>query len=268
MLYGEVNSEVTDSISILDRGFNYGDGIFTTGQITQGCIELLDLHLERLSKSCHLLHITPPNLTLLESRLLTLAKDYSYGVIKVLITAGTGGRGYARKADVTPNIVISIYEYPEHYNTWKIKGVILGKSRIELGINPMLAGLKHLNRLEQVLIRNELSQTPYDDILVFNLNKQLIESSSANIFWFKNNVLYTPEVTLSGVAGLMRQHIINHHAEVRIVTADENDFLQADAAFICNSVMGVIPIKQYLTKSYDIQAVHAFTQHMAGLTGA
>ena len=268
MLYGEVNSEVTDSISILDRGFNYGDGVFTTGKITNGRIELLDLHLQRLSKSCALLHILPPDFTRLETRLISLAQNYPNAVIKVLITAGTGGRGYARNSDVTPNIVISIYDYPEHYESWKVEGVTLGKSTIELGINPVLAGLKHLNRLEQVLIRHELADTPFDDFLVFNINNELIESSSANVFWIRNNVLYTPEVNFSGVAGLMRQHIINHNPNVKIVIGNEQNFLQADAAFICNSVMGIIPIKQYLTKSYDIQAVHAFTQHMAGLTGA
>lgn len=268
MLYGEVNSEITDSISIFDRGFNYGDGVFTTAKIKDGSIELLEFHIERIQVSCDLLHITPPKLLLLKSRLSFLAKNYDLAVIKVLVTAGSGGRGYARNNKINPNVIITIHEYPKHYESWKKQGVVLGKSATQLGINPLLAGLKHLNRLEQVLIRHELEQTSYDDFLVFNLNEHLVEASSANVFWIKNNELYTPEVKVSGVAGLMRQHVINHIPNVHIVEGDDEELINADAVFTCNSVMGIVPVQRYLTHSYDIKIAQAFIKKIEGFSCA
>lgn len=260
MLYAEVNSKVADSISLLDRGFNYGDGVFSTGKIKDGEVGLIELHIDRIQKSCDLLHITPPDLVLLKSRMITLAKKYELAVIKIVITAGSGGRGYARNLHVKSNVIITVHDYPEHYSLWKKNGITLGKSTTQLGINPALSGLKHLNRLEQVLIRHELDQTINDEILVCNINNHLIEASSSNVFWFKGNEIFTPDVSCSGVAGLMRQHIIKNTLGVKIVKGSDENIINADAAFICNSVMGIVPIKQYLTYSYDIERVQLFAE--------
>ena len=109
----------------------------------------------------------------------------------------------------------------------------------------MLAGLKHLNRLEQVMIRAELDQCKEDDLIVCDINDIIVETSSANIFWFKDDQLYTPKITSAGVAGLMRDAIINKIKNVQLVEAKFKDIINIDGMFICNCVMGIVPVKRY-----------------------
>lgn len=262
MLYSEVNGNSSTSLSILDRGLNYGDGVFTTAKIFNGKIDLIDQHIERLKESCERLYIQCPDLYLLKDKLLKLAQGYDLAVIKVLISAGSGGRGYSRKGASFPNIVITIHEYPTHYLQWPDTGISIGHSHLTLGLSPQLSGLKHLNRLEQVMLRHELEQTSYDDLLVLNMEKHIIETTCANIFWMKEKQLYTPDLCLSGVSGLMRAQVLNLFPQTQIVKGVLDDFIQADAAFICNSVMGIVPIKSYLHHVFDITPAIAIKEQV------
>lgn len=245
MLYCSVNGHPVDVISISDRALAYGDGVFTTAKITFGKIELLNEHINRLVYSCEKLQLATPDVVALKTQLINLSKDYDLAVIKVLITAGQGGRGYSRYGATFPNIIISIHSYPLHYKNWQEEGITLTESTIKLGINPMLAGLKHLNRLEQVFIRNELDTKGEDDVVVTNINDHIIETSSANIFWCSKNVFYTPDLSDSGVKGLMRDLILKLNPHTQIVKAPLSVLIKAESIFICNSVMGIVAVKNY-----------------------
>ena len=130
-----------------------------------------------------------------------------------------------------------------------------GLSTYQLGLNPMLKGVKHLTRLEQVLIRAELDQKSEDDLVVTNINKQIIEASAANIFWFKDEQLFTPNLDESGVFGIIRQQVIDSTSDINIVKADIKALDEATAIFICNCVMGIIPIKAYKNRSLALKPV-------------
>ncbi len=259
MYFQSVNGIEIDKISTLDRGLAYGDGVFTTAKIVNGHVQMLDKHIERLSLSCERLRIAHIDYVHLKKELADIAARYDIAVLKVIITAGEGGRGYSRAGTSTPNIIIKTSAYPQKYDDWQERGISIADASIKLGINPFFAGIKHLNRLEQVLIRDELDQTSFDDLLVYNFNDELIETTCANVFWIQDSQLFTPEIINSGVAGLLRAEIITCFPETHIVSGISNNIINADSIFITNSIMEIVPIKYYQGKQFDINNVHQFT---------
>ena len=240
-----VNGIQQNHIDIENRGLAYGDGLFTTAKILNGNIQHLTAHIDRLSFGCKKLGIKYPSSDELNSQLVSIAKNYSLAVLKVIIIASSGGRGYARSNINSHDLIIMVHDYPKYYDELADIGIMLGVSKQKIGLNPMLAGLKHLNRLEQVLLRQELSTRDEDDLLVTNVNNEVIEAISANVFFFLNEKLYTPDVTISGVNGIMRQAILQRYPATTVKPISINKIAQAQAMFVCNCVMGVIPIANF-----------------------
>jgi 4-amino-4-deoxychorismate lyase len=258
VLYSSINGQPIDLLSVRNRGFNYGDGLFTTAKIFNGEIEMLTEHLQRLDDGCVFLKIPMVSISELSQELKTVALSYSKAVIKIIITAGEGGRGYSRIGTSSPTVIISVSAFPEHYENWQKNGINLGISQLQLGINPMLGNIKHLNRLEQVLIRQELDHRDEDEILVTNINGLVIETSGANVFWLTNDKLYTPNISHSGVAGLMRAKILSNKPNTIIKDFTLEDLQQVQAMFICNSVMGIVPIKIFNGKLLSIDKANSY----------
>jgi len=248
-----VNGIQQNHIDIESRGLAYGDGLFTTAKISHGKVEYLTQHIERLTAGCEKLGISVPCANELTSQLTSIAKDYPLAVLKVIISARSGGRGYARSPHNHHDVIIMVHDYPTHYQAHARTGINLGLSKQQIGINPMLSGLKHLNRLEQVLLRQELSVSDVDDLLVTNINNDVIEVTSANLFYFLNEQLYTPDVSQSGVNGIMRQAILKCYPNTIIKTVSLDDIQQAQAIFVCNCVMGVIPIANFNEKKLSVE---------------
>jgi 4-amino-4-deoxychorismate lyase len=257
MYYHSINGAEHYSLSITDRGLAYGDGVFTTAKVVQGKIQFLSEHLERLTQNCDKLSISLPDMDKIKYELKSVAERFELCVAKVIITAGEGGRGYSRQGCERSTVIISFHAFPEHYLSWQQQGITLGVAQFKLGLNPLLAGIKHLNRLEQVLIRQELDNRDEDDLLVLNCAGNIIEASAANVFWFKNNTWYTPKIVESGISGLMRQYILstlnrNGKNNVEIIDAKITMLDNIEAMFICNSVMGVVPVNQFQDKKLDL----------------
>lgn len=255
MLYSSINGIEDQYISISDRALAYGDGLFTTAKIFNGEIQRLNEHIERLQSGCQQLGICQPDYIALKANLIDAVKPYELAVLKVVVSAGQGGRGYSRKGVTSPNVIVTVNTFPEHYLAWAETGITLSDCSLTIGLNPLLQGIKHLNRLEQVLIRQELDTALADDLLVTNVLGQVIETSCANVFWLKNEVLYTPSLEQSGVNGLVRQKILNTFTNVQVVTAELNDIDSVEGMFICNSVMGIVPVKQYNQTQFSITAI-------------
>lgn len=240
-----VNGIQQNHIDIENRGLAYGDGIFTTAKILNGNVQYLTAHIERLAFGCKKLGIFSAAFNELKKQLTSIAKNYSLAVLKVIIIANSGGRGYARAKSNNHDLIIMVHDYPKHYNALVGTGINVGISKQQLGINPMLGGLKHLNRLEQVLLRQELSARDEDDLLVTNIHDEVIEATSANVFFFLKGILCTPNVTRSGVNGVMRQAILQHYPDTIVKSFSLNEIAKAEAMFVCNCVMGVIPIVNF-----------------------
>lgn len=247
-----VNTIEQNHIDIQSRGLAYGDGLFTTAKIMNGNIHYLPQHIERLITGCQKLGITPPSSTQLTQQLTAVAKKYALAVLKVIISAKAGGRGYTRSQSKSHDLTIMVHDYPKHYKEQTQQGISLGISEQKLGLNPMLAGLKHLNRLEQVLLREELSSRAEDDLVVTNLNNDVISATSANIFFCMGKRIYTPNLTQSGINGIMRQVVLQHYQNIVVKTLSLNEIAQAQSMFICNCVMGIMPIANFNGRSLAI----------------
>lgn len=250
---------MTTFISARDRSFNYGDGIFTTMQVRGGSIQLWPLHLQRLQHSVSQLGFGTVDWDALQqqAQAAITAPDQ---VVKVLISRGEGGRGYAA-ADVTaPGIYISVSPMP-NYQQAQQQGIHLGIASLKLAVQPLLAGLKHNNRLEQVLLKQELAATEYDDLLVLDQQGFITEASAANVFLHRDGAWHTPELLRAGVAGVMRQHILQQ-VSITQVNWGISELASVDAIFICNALMGIVPVRSINGRALTVSKVQQFSKQV------
>lgn len=264
MKFCSVNGINQNHIPVNDRGLAFGDGSFTTAKVVNGQVILLDEHIKRLMQTCQKLAIMPPDEQDLINQVNKAASDNHLAVLKVIITAGGGGRGYSRQGlkDNATSVIVTISAFPLHYQQLAVKGVTLGDSQQLLSVSPMLAGLKHLNRLEQVLIKKELEQRHEDELVIANYLGQVIETSSANIFYFIDGQLHTPDLSLSGVDGIMRQLLLHHQPQAKVSHTSFSDLSKATSMFICNSLMGIIPVRIYNNRLLDLAPVFTIQAKM------
>lgn len=268
-------------IALSDRAFNYGDGVFTTICVVNDHPELLSLHLSRLSHDCtaiglsidiHILEqaigskiqafqasaelkrkeasqIDDEKKPLLEceSNPSQFEKSEIKYVLKVHVSGGEAGRGYSRDEANPPLVRFSQHPYPTHYDSLSATGVTLMCAQTALAIQPALAGIKHMNRLEQVLIKREINQADADDALVCDTQGNVIECSAGNIFFYTDNTWCTPSLTGSGVNGVVRQCLLNalneENVPHKVGEFTLNNVMRADCVVITNALMKVVPIK-------------------------
>ena len=236
------------SVNTLDRGLHYGDGLFETLKVKEGRIALLDYHLQRLAQGCGRLSFAIPPTSALQDELRRAAQGQSRAVLKLIVTRGTGGRGYAPPQHVAPVRILLLYPQPDYPTVNWEEGVRLRACDTRLGRNPKLAGLKHLNRLEQVLARSEWSTTEgAAEGLMLDEAGLVIEGTMSNVFAVSEaGVLITPALERCGVAGVMRRHLLEQAQRAgmtsQILDMTLDDLLRAREIFVCNSIIGVWPV--------------------------
>jgi 4-amino-4-deoxychorismate lyase len=267
MKYCSINGIEQTSIALNDRGLAYGDGLFTTAKIVNSQVVLLEKHIERLIAGCQQLKLAGPSPERLASQLQSVASLYSQAVLKVMITAGSGGRGYSRIGlnESDTNIIILVSDFPSHYKSLALQGIDLGISNQQIGISTMLAGIKHLNRLEQVLLRDELDARSEDDLVVTNCEGKVVEATCSNLFYWQEEQLCTPDLSKSGVNGIIRQEILRKYPETKICQTSLADLKTANSLFICNSLMGIMPVKTYNNRQLVIDEVLKLQVRMKGI---
>ena len=245
-----INGSPSQDVAIADRGFNFGDGHFTTIKIAAGQALLLDLHLARLQQACAALAIEFTQWNELLAVITQQALVLRGGVLKVTITRGEGGRGYSTLGCSRANWFLQHRSIPAQYSDWAREGIELMLCEYQQTVNPALAGLKTLNRLDQVMIKQELDANGMNDGLVCSTDGYVIETSVANVFWVIGDKVYTPSTERSGVEGVMKTHISNllNKLGFSLKTGDYtiSNVLTADEIFITNSVMEVVPVKSIL----------------------
>jgi 4-amino-4-deoxychorismate lyase len=245
-----INGESKDHIEISDRGFQYGDGLFETIEVRHGQAVFFERHLKRLESGCRRLYLPFPDAHLLSLEAKELCRQWpsARAVLKIIITRGKGGRGYRQPDVIQPTRVLSLHPYPDYPENYPELGIVARFCTTRLGLNPALAGIKHLNRLEQIMGRAEWNDPAIQEGLMLDINGHVIEGTMTNLFYMKNNSLYTATLTQAGVAGIMRGIIMTLSAEhgfsVIEHTFTKDELLSADEAFVCNSIIGIWPIKQ------------------------
>ena len=246
-----VNGINQNHIEISDRGLQYGDGLFETLTIHNGKPVFLTAHLERLTNACQRLQIPAPDKNQLIAEIQQLTQHAKQAVLKIIITRGSGGRGYRQPDNIQATRILSLHPFPEYPASYQQQGITARFCTTRLGLNPTLAGMKHLNRLEQVLARAEWTDNSIQEGIMLDINDKVIEGTMSNLFYSKNQQLYTAKLTHSGIAGIIRAMIIRHETVIEH-TFDTAELLSADEVFVCNSVIGIWGIKQLATHTFDI----------------
>jgi len=250
-----VDGQPADSLSLKDRGLAYGDGLFETIAVRGGQPILLDRHLARLAEGCARLAITA-DIELIGDELLRYAMTMGEGVLKLILTRGDGQRGYAPDP-AAPGRRILQGNPPAAYPAAHAEhGIRLFPCTTRLSRQPLLAGLKHLNRLEQVLARAEWQDSEHAEGLMLDRTGRVIEGVFSNLFIVRDGVLITPDLKRCGVAGVMRAEILFQAESLAIpsqITDISLEQLQwADEVFVCNSVYGVWPVRAYAALSWPV----------------
>lgn len=243
-----INGQAEDRINVMDRGVQYGDGVFETIAYREGVAEFFTAHLQRLLLGCRRLKIDFPEaqLALLTSEFHQLcAAQHDDVVIKIIITRGQGGRGYRYASDMQATRIISAHPMP-HYSVQLQQGINVRLCQHTLPHNPILAGIKHLNRLDQILARNEWQDDFISEGLMRDQQEKFIEGTMSNLFIVKHNQLYTPSLENAGIAGIMRLTVMQLAAQLNVkvseTTLTASMLQQADELFLCNSLAGIWPV--------------------------
>jgi len=255
-----------------DRGLHYGDGLFETMLVRDGLIRFVALHRGRLERGCQRLQIAlDVDAAFADAQ--TLAAGVASAVIKLLVTRGSAtARGYAPGGDELPRRLVLRYGAPsapllKSHNIVDSRAIVLQTS---LGENPQLAGLKHLNRLEQVLARLEMRGNPAYEGLLCSSSGLVISGTMSNMFIVSGKELLTPRLDRCGVAGVMRA-VVLREAALAGIQAREVDLSRAalDSApelFLTNARIGVHPIAALDDRRLPTSAVtHFLRQRIAGL---
>lgn len=246
--YSEQGEPSNASVSVFDRGLHYGDGLFETIAIIKGQSPLWDYHVQRLSVGCQRLDIHCPEASLLLQEALQLCADEEKAVLKIMLTRGEGGRGYRYPETLKATRILICYPWPDYAESNWHTGVDVTVCQTPLARQPRLAGIKHLNRLEQVLARNEWQADEYIEGLMLDTDGGLIEGTFSNLFLVRAGQLFTASLDHAGVAGVMREYIMKRAKslaiDVNICQLRLEDALDADEVFICNSLIGIWPVKR------------------------
>ncbi|MDD5227574.1 MAG: aminodeoxychorismate lyase [Methylococcales bacterium] len=238
-----VNGEQRDTIAIMDRGFQYGDGLFETIEVRENTPIFLEQHLQRLNVDSQRLYLPKLDLDLLHSEIQQICKNAGNSVLKIIITRGSGGRGYRQPDVIQPTRILSLHPFPDYPKSFYTDGIVTRLCETRLGLNPTLAGMKHLNRLEQIMARAEWNNSEIHEGIMLDFDRHVIEGTMTNLFYAKDGELFTALLKNCGIAGILRGWIFE-----QINVIEHNFFLddlrEADEIFVCNSIMGICGVRQ------------------------
>ena len=244
-----INGQINQSLSIQDRGLHYGDGIFETIAIQDEKLLCWEKHIDRLNLGCRCLGLDCPSEELLASEAKQLCANIQRGVLKIILTRGEGERGYKPSQSANRlTRILAIYPWPDFPVANATRGVRVRICSTRLGRNSQLAGIKHLNRLEQIMARNEWDKENIAEGLMLDTEGNVIEGTMSNLFIVNGDKLLTPALSQCGIAGIIRQCILERAPELGMQTAvtsiKQDELYKADEIFFCNSILGVWPVRQ------------------------
>ena len=255
-------------ISVSDRGLLYGDGLFETILFVRGTAPLWARHMQRMRAGCGRLALQPPDETAVAREAAAVAEGMPRAVVRITLTRGSGARGYAPPANARATRIVAAFEPPFMDPDWYAGGIRVRFGDLRLSVQPRLAGIKHLNRLEQVLARAEWSEAGVFESLLFDARENLVGATAANVFVAQGGTLATPDVSACGIAGVAREEILQTLPRTEVRTIRKEALMRADEIFLCSSVRGILPVRELDGRSFAPGAfAHALQAHwrMLGL---
>ncbi len=254
-----VNGHPDGRVEAADRGLAYGDGLFETMAVHAGAVPRLEHHFDRLVEGCDRLAIPRPDLGVVAAEIGASVAGLDRAVAKLVLTRGTGERGYRPPADAKPTRILSIGPWPGYDASHYTRGIVLENVNVTVGENEWLAGLKHLSRLEQVLAQMELAATEADEGVQRRADGAIVGGTSTNLFTVRDGSVATPAIVKCGVRGVMRRLAVEACERLAVPVAETElfaaDLLAADELFVTSAVAGVRPVRRYGGRDYEIGPV-------------
>ena len=236
-----VNGKAGALISVQDRGFQYGDGLFETILVENGKAVFLAEHLDRLNYGCEVLAFPPIDRKLFKREVNALIANNSFGIIKIILSRGASERGFLIPLNPTISRVVSFTSLAESQLVEEPEKINVTLCEMRLSQQPRLAGIKHLNQLERVIARSEWNDNSISEGLMLDREGNIIEGTMSNVFVVKDNVLKTSSLSYAGVQGIMRDFIIRNSPrygyDCEVTNLKLDDVLNADEVFITNSLI-------------------------------
>lgn len=256
MLQCLVNGEISTFVKSVNRGLNYGDGLFETLSVHSGRPLRWQAHMDRLGAGCEQLGLAMPPQAILLREVQTVSAGLPDAVVKIVITRDGRGRGYMPPAGIGSIRIVSAHIYPDGMPEQSRDGIKARVCDLRLAIQPALGGLKHLNRLEQVLASVETREAGAVEGILLDGEDHIISAISANIFLVTEDRLLTPRLDRCGVRGVLRGQILagfGTRCEQRRLMVDI--LPEVDEVFICNAVRGIVPLIAIDDQKYNIGPV-------------
>jgi 4-amino-4-deoxychorismate lyase len=248
-----VDGEPATHIDAQDRGLLYGDGLFETVLFVDGKAPLWQRHMQRMAHGCERLRLAMPDAATLAHECAQVGAGSARGVVRITLTRGSGERGYAPPRRPHERRIVAAAAAAELPGDWCSHGITVGFCTTRLAAQPLLAGLKHLNRLEQVLARAEWNDPAIAEGLMFDSHECVISATAANLFAVIDGTLVTPAVDQCGIAGVARAEVLARtHGEVTMVTRD--GLARAEEVFLTSSVRGILPVRTTPDRHYEVGA--------------
>lgn len=243
-----INGAPGNSINAEDRGLSYGDGVFRTLRMQAGRPVCWERQYAKLQHDCSALKISCPSALVLSSELQQLGKTLADGVAKIIITRGVSARGYAPSPQAEATRILSLGPSPQFPAEYAKHGIRMHVCRLRLGHQALLAGIKHLNRLENVLASSEWQDRDIPEGLLSDISGYVISGTRSNLFMLRGNILYTPNLSRCGVAGVQRERVLDwakqHGVTCKIADFRMEELVLADEIFLVNSVFGLWPVRE------------------------
>ena len=250
-----VNGEVASEVSARDRGLAYGDGVFRTIAARDGRPLHWQRHYQKLAQDCAVLRLSVPEASILESEVRVACGDKSRCAVKIVVTRGVGARGYAYARDRAVTRLVIADDAPTYPAAHAQTGVAVRLCALRLAHQPVLAGVKHLNRLENVMARAEWEGPDVAEGLLCDADGSVIGGTMSNVFIVSGESLRTPGLDQCGVAGVTRDRVIEAAArlgiECRVAPIPWSELLGAGEIFLVNSLAGLWPVRRLEQESRE-----------------
>ncbi len=241
-----VNGISGTEVSVFDRGLAYGDGLFETIAVVGGDVLNWQRHMNRLAKGCRQLAIDVPDSARLYEETQMVAEGFERSVVKLVVTRGDGGLGYTPPTAASATRIVARRPWPEGYPERERSGIRVCVARHRLSSNAPLAGLKHLNRLDQVLASMEIPASGAVEALMLDRDARVIEGTRCNLFAVYPGRLVTPRLDQCGVRGVMRDVILELAPTVGLRGEETEltlgDLQSANEIFLSNAIAGIWPV--------------------------
>jgi len=243
-----VNGAATDLLAVTDRGLAYGDGVFRTFPVSGGRAQHWRLQFRKLREDCAALALPCPGETVLAEEVTRASAAHGECIVKIIVTRGSGERGYGPPQDPLPTRIVMATARLHQSEEFARDGVRVRVCSTRLAHQPRLAGVKHLNRLENVLARSEWTDPGMAEGLMLDIEGNVIGGTMTNLFMADDIGLVTPDLSTCGVAGVTRGRVLaaaaRHGVPCRTERLTLDRLLGAQELILVNSVIGTWPVRE------------------------